>query len=162
MITGKNFEIALHRWDEWEKTIKEGRKVLHVTDKMEGLQSWVFDKLATLALPRCPFLELYCICCIFSDYDEGQRFYFDRITVPDWLPLKFVKLGADKIQDLHGKRIYPPEVWSDSDFAFWQRSQNAMFDSDTCIVIPKNHPVRLFMRRGRPLKITPDAETLLE
>jgi hypothetical protein len=166
MIRGDIVEIALHRWDKWQNVIREGRQVLHVNEDLDTLRGFARKQLEILELPACAILELYFLCCVFSNYQKGQRFYFDRIKVPDWLPLPF-GLEWEKGNLLRGKRVYPPTVWSEEDVKFFRRSYGAgshlsPYDPETCIVLPISHSVRRFVPRGRPAKKTRDGMTWLQ
>lgn len=174
------FERALHRWDKWLDSIAYGRKVLRFRQSPPSLQemrSVAKNVLSELGFPDCTFFELYWLCCVFADYETKSGFYFEKLVMPDWFPFPHGFKHYDWI-DLRGKRIYPPEVWDESDVMFWrERDSFAQFlhepekkqfleemvpNREWVIVLPPDHPIRKSIRRGRPITTTPNGETLLE
>jgi len=85
--------------------------------------------------------------------------------MPDWFPLQFGH-PYEWAATCRGKRIYPPRVWDQRDVCFWGKGRKDYeqiwgpwpeFD----IVLPAQHPVRQFVKRGRPPKKMPNGTTLL-
>jgi len=177
----KSFEIALHRWPEWKISITSGRKQLGAgapppgLEAMRGAAQWA---LAGLGFPECAMMELYWLCCVFSDYDASESGYykFDLLVLPDWFPLPFgFKHNPDL--DFEGLRIRPPELWTDADVKFWgRRSPLARMlpkdrieeylakwfpDPEIIMVLPADHSVRKRVRPGRPDTDTPSGETMV-
>ena len=74
-----------------------------------------------------------------------------------------------------GRRIMPPTVWNEADKRFWfagnviaqcspperraEYFQNYP-DSEFILVLPSDHPVRQFVRHGRPRKALPNGEVV--
>jgi hypothetical protein len=120
------FERALHRWDKWLKSIAYGRRVLSRGEQhpsLEDMRSLASKVLAELGFPPCTILELYWLCCVLTDYriaGSETSFRFGRLVLPDWFPFPFGFKNEEGF-DFRGKRIYPPEVWSDDDRIFWAK-----------------------------------------
>lgn len=120
------FERALHRWDKWLKSIAYGRRGLRHGEQhssLEDMRSLASKVLAELGFPPCAILELYWLCCVLTDYrivGSETSFRFGRLVLPDWFPFPFGFKNEEGF-DFRGKRIYPPEVWSDDDRIFWAK-----------------------------------------
>lgn len=175
----KNFERALHLWDKWLDSIANGRKVLRFQQSqpsLEEMRSVAQKALAELGFPPCTFFELYWLCCVFCDYETKGGFTFEKLVLPDWFPLPFG--FAVRSLDFKGRRIYPPRVWAEANVQFWRERDpvvrflppemrdehlEALYpDKDWCILLPKDHPVQQFVKKGRPITTMPSGETLLE
>lgn len=158
------FERALHHWDRWLDSIIKGREALAVKDTNPSLQEMrnaASEALVDLGFPPCTFFELYWLCCVFCDYWTDNGFMFERLIPPNWFPFPF-GFGGGIALDFKGKRIYPPEVWNQSDLEF--REEWGPFrprNTDFTMVLASSHPVRKLVQRGRPEKTTANGETLL-
>ena len=147
--------------------------------------------LAEMKFPSCTLLEVYWVCCVFADYKTESGFNFDKLVLPDWFPSPF-RRDAFRTLDFKGKRIYPPQVWDEADVKFWferdpavrtlstqiidmdgtvhSRDSSAIKakifenfpDKDFILVLPADHEVCKYIKRGRPITTQADGETLLE
>jgi len=86
------------------------------------MRSLAPTKLTELGFNPCKLLELYWLCCIFSDYDrewftEPRRgFRFERLILPEWFPLPFgFRTEQEQPMLFKGRRILPCEVWTKHD-----------------------------------------------
>ncbi len=168
------FEQALHRWQPWLDSIIQGRKLLRFIEShppLQEMRNTAKKALDELAFPPCTFFELYWLCCIFADYEAKDCFKFDKLVLPDWFPFPF-GFRMDGNLDFKGKRIYPPEVWDEADVKFWQESNpltritgkpsGGYCDKDFTIVLLPDHPVRKFIKPGRPIKVDKYGQTWLD
>jgi len=175
------FEKALHSWKPWLDSILVGRKVLRIMTSIPSLGEMrhiANQSLKKMGFPACTLFELYWLTCVFSDYDihykNGGGFKFDLLLPPPWFPFPF---GFEEDEHLvfKGKRIYPPEVWSEADVKFHRKIAVTMRakepdrtqylkrnvpNREEVLVLPSSHPVRRYMR-GRPVKPSVDGETLI-
>lgn len=127
--------------------------------------------MTELGFPECTLFELYWLCCIFADYEADRCFKFDKLVLPDWFPFPF-GFRMDGSLDFEGKRIYPPEVWDEADVMFWQENNQltritgkpfeGIADKDEVIVLSSDHPVRKFIKQGRPVKVDERGQTWLD
>lgn len=173
------FERALHRWDRWLKSIAGGREVLRFPQghpPLEHMRNVAKKALTDLGFPSCTVFELYWLCCVFADYKMERSFKFDKLVLPDWFPFPF-GFEQEMEPDFKNKRIYPPEVWNESDRKFWfaknpllrclsPKDRAAHFQNypkrDFILVLPVDHPVRKHIDRWRPTPTMADGETLLK
>lgn len=144
------FEKALHCWDKWLESIEHGRKTLPRSTPMDEMRNIARKALHDLEFPTCPNFELYWLCCVFCDYRDNEKFYFDKIVIPEWFPLPF-GFSFERFTSLRGERIYPADVWNESDVAFWTRGTYSL-DPETAIVLSEQHPVKQYVNKGRPSK----------
>ena len=166
MIKERTFERALHSWDKWRESIEAGRRELHQNCSLPEMELAAKKALNDLGFPSCQALELYWLCCVFSQYHVGQGgFNFDKIVMPDWFPLPF---GSPYgwAATLRGKRIYPPRAWNPCDVDFFAKGMQAYGlicpPPEIVIVLPAQHPVRELIRRGPPTRKNDDGTTYLE
>lgn len=147
--------------------------------------------LAEMEFPSCTLLEVYWVCCVFADYKTESGFNFDKLVLPEWFPSPFRRDGFRTL-DFKGKRIYPPQVWDEADVKFWSEKDPAVralssqiididgtvrredtsatrakilegyLNNDFILVLLAGHPVRKYIKRGRPIKTKRDGETILE
>jgi hypothetical protein len=147
--------------------------------------------LAKMKFPSCTLLEVYWLCCVFADYKSEVGFKFDKLVLPDWFPSPFMRDGLRPLY-FKGKRIYPPQVWDEADVKFWferdpsvralsgqtididgavhyedtsaikEKLLENYLHNDSILVLPADHPVREYIERGRPKKVTPYGQTLVE
>ena len=79
-----------------------------------------------------------------------------------------------------GKRVYPPDIWNEADRKFWfernlvtrylppkkraKAYENFPYypDGNCILVLPTDHPVRKYIKTGRPIMTKADGETILE
>ncbi|MFC1968543.1 hypothetical protein ACFLVX_04055 [Chloroflexota bacterium] len=180
------FERALHSWDKWRDSVACGRNVLQFHQSppsLEKMRNVANRALSEMEFPSCPLFELYWICCVFADYETARGFNFDKLVLPDWFPFpsgfKWDKFGfaSNKHLDFKGKRIYPPVVWNEADRKFWfakdpvlrglSGKERAMRfknypDRDFKMVLPVDHTVRQYVKRGRPITTNLYGETSIE
>lgn len=175
----KTFERALHRWKPWLDSIASGRGVLRAQQAPPPLlvmREVAQKTLSELDFSPCTLFELYWLCCIFTDYEIKRGFKFDKLILPDWFPLPFgFKVGY--LYQFKGKRIYPPEVWNETDRLFWfQRDQMAQItpkerraeyfqdypNRDFILILSTNHPIHAFVKKGRPITTGLNGRTLLD
>ena len=183
------FERALHSWDRWLCSVSNGRKTLRFRDlhpSLEEMRAVAMKMLAELDFPACRVFELYWLCCVFADYQTEHGFKFDKLILPDWFPfpsgLKWTAFGFDSSWsswnlDFKGKRIFPPDVWDEADREFWfSKSPMGLYLSpenrakcfqnypnrDFIMILPNDHPVRKYIKQGRPTTTKRDGETLME
>jgi hypothetical protein len=173
-----SFERALHRWDKWLESINKGRKALGFPASRPSLQEMriVAKKFLTeLGFPACTLFELYWLCCVLTDYDEGGGLKFNKLVLPDWFPFPFgfryEKSIPKEFLDLKG-RIPPPRVLSEVEAKFWQanttmaritgKPSDKLPNSEFIMVLPDSHPVRKQVRIGRPIKNKADGKAVLE
>lgn len=172
------FERALHSWDRWLDSLVYGHKVLRIQQghpSLERMKNIANKTLTELGFPLCLIFELYWLCCVFADYETTHGFKFEKLIFPDWFPFPFgFKLDASL--DFKGKRIIPPEIWSESDKKFEfnrapvfrhlpskvraARFQNYPND-EFILVVPADHPVREYIGKGRPDKTQANGETMI-
>jgi len=175
----KVLERALHSWEKWLVSIDHGRKLLRSGESKTTLQemrSAAAQALAELGFQPCTIFQLYWLCCVFSDYQTGSgSFMFEKLVVPNWFPLPFGFEYESWLEN--GTRIYPPNVWTEADVKFWRnrdplvrympRERVSKYlaenypNRDFVILLPPDHPVRQFVKRGRPGKTKTDGETWL-
>lgn len=180
------FERALHCWKKWPKSVTYGRKVLRFRQthpSLEEMRNVANRVLTEMRFPPCTIFGLYWLCCVFADYKAPDGFNFHKLVLPDWFPFpcgfKWDKFGfsSDKDLDFKGERIDPPEVWNEADRKFWfarnpvvrclsPKDRVARFenypDRDFVLVLPADHPVREYVKRGRPITTKEDGVTLIE
>lgn len=157
-------ERALHRWDKWLYSIANGREVLrsrYPHPSLEEMMSAAKEALTEMKFPPCVLLEVYWLCCVFADYEADGFFYFDNLVLPDWFPSCWSD-GHGMTFDFEGKRIYPPEIWDEADRKFWLKRSRFKYDRDFILVLPSDHAVRKYIKRGRPTTTGADGRTLLE
>lgn len=173
------FGRALHCWDRWLYSVTYGRKVLRFRQSypsLEEMRNVSKKALTEMGFPSCTIFELYWLCCVFADYETPDGFKFDNLVLPDWFPFPF-GFKLDKDLDFKGKRIDPPEVWNEADRKFWfardpmlrclsPKDRAARFenypDRDSILVLPADHTVRKYVKRGRPITTKSDGETPIE
>lgn len=180
----KTFERALHRWDKWLDSIDEGRKVLRFRESppsLRKMRSVAGKALGELGFPSCTIFELYWLCCVLCDYATDGGFKFDKLVLPDWFPLPFGFKDEEfidkKLLDLKGGCIKPPLVWDEADRMFWFarepiahylpleiRGQDFQHypKKDFIIVLPSDHPIHKYVKRGRPPTTQANGETMLD
>ncbi len=180
-VTGRAlaFERALHCWDKWLDSIDDGQLILRLSQghpSLEHMRNTAQKALIKLEFPLCAIFELYWLCCVLTDYKTILGFKFETLILPDWFPLP---IGIEDVMDLNfkGKRIIPPEIWYEADKKFWfdrdpmiqclppknkaARFQNYPEDRDFILVVPDDHPVRNFVKTGRPITTTANGETMI-
>ena len=163
---------------------KRAVRYLGFTDSPPSLQymrSVAQEALARLEFPPCTQIELYWLCCVFTDYWTQGGFIFEKLVLPDWFPLPFGFVDEEyidkKLLDLKG-RIRPPFVWDENDRIFWfereplsrllrpelreKHFKTYPENRDFVLLLPDKHPVRKYFRRGRPNKTKANGETMLE
>ena len=173
------FEQALHRWKPWLASVLEGKKLLRVeglpAPNLPRMREVAKNTLLGLAFPPCTVLELYWLCCVFVDYKAKVGFRFDNLIPPDWFPFPF-GFNHEESYLFEGCRIYPPEVWDEADRVFWFERQpvlptsqkeweddfNRFPNREFVMLLAPDHPVRKFIKKGRPIKATATGETILE
>ena len=181
------FEKALHRWPVWLDSIAKGRKELKFRKshpQFEEMISIAKKALAEMNFTTCFLLEVYWLCCVFADYETAAGFKFDKLILPEWFPSNYPHEEIDGWTfDFVGKRIYPPVIWNEVDRKFWferdeiiriylsvrpekraETYDNYPYYPDryAILMLPADHPVRKFIKMGRPITIKADGETLLE
>ncbi len=182
------FERALHSWDRWLYSIVNGRKVLRSRQPHPSLKEMMNvakKSLAEMEFPSCILLEVYWLCCVFANYGTKGGFKFDMLVLPDWFPSTFGGNTFSKGDtfgtfNFEGKRIYPPQVWDEADRKFWferepvvryvpPRKRAEVYkdypfypNRELILVLPADHPVRKYIKRGRPFTTTTEGETILE
>lgn len=180
------FERTLHCWDRWLDSLANGRKIprfQHLPPSLEEMRDVAKNMLAELDFPACTIFKLYWLCCVFANYRTAYGFKFDKLVLPDWFSFpsefKWDKFGfnSDKDLDFKGKRIYPPEVWNEADRKFWfdrnpvlqclsPKDRTVRFqnypDRDFILVLPADHPVRKYVKKGRPITTNAHGETFIE
>ena len=134
-------------------------------------------ELSLLRFPDSVQLELYWLCCAFTDYWTNRGFMFEKLVLPDWFPSPF---GRYNIEQLRGKRVSPPAIWSEADRKF-------LFSKDTLVrlaavampekmaelyedwpdraftlVLPGDHPIHRCIKSGPPIRTLKSGETILE
>jgi hypothetical protein len=150
------FERALHCWDRWLESIDQGRNVLSQSMPLEEMRGIARKALNELDFPRCSMFELYWLCCVFCNYYDIERFYFDKIIVPEWFSLPFGFM-FEEFTSLRGQRIFPPYVWTESELKLWPKDArryliDPQIDHEEGIFLPSSHSVRKYLNRGRPTK----------
>lgn len=175
-MTDKAFERALHSWPLWLNSITSGRKLLRYRQSrptLAEMRDVSKKKLAGLGFPICTLFELYWLCCVFADYQTGGCFKFDNLFLPSWFPLPF-GFRDEQYYDFRGKRIYPPEIWSEADRRFWF-ARNPVFralppkkraerykdfpDNEFAFVLSDAHPIHKYVKKGRPITTSIHGET---
>jgi hypothetical protein len=178
------FERALHGWPRWLDSIANGRKVLRFRQShpsFEDMVSIAKKALKEMDFPSHTLLEVYWLCCVFADYETADGFKFDKIVLPDWFPSSFEDTCGCTIL-FKGERMYPPEIWDEADRKFWFERNPVSFylpylpsekrteayenypycqDGHFILVLPADHPVRKFVRIGRPVTTKANGETLI-
>lgn len=171
----QSFERALHKWEPWLNSIKSARKEFSSSDlhpPLEEMRSAAKKALKELQFPECTLLEVYWLCCVFSDYDTETGFKFEELKLPDWFPLPFGFKKEEQLNkqvlDLKGGRIKPPIIWDEADVNFWQMSDpifqitgdipDYILNTDFIVLLPPDHPVHAYVSKGRPRKTSPDGE----
>lgn len=178
-----SFERALHRWPKWLKSVANGRTTLQAPQARSSVVDMLNvarRALAEIKFPPCLLLEVYWLCCVFVDYETADGiYYFDKLVLPDWFPSQWSDKGCRF--DFKGKRIYPPQVWDEADRKFWfektpaicyahltpeqkaaqYRDYCARWESDFeiswgVLVLPHDHEVRKYIKKGRPEEMWPD------
>lgn len=158
---------------------------------LEEMMNIAKKALTEMKFPSCTLLEVYWFCCVFADYQTADGFKFDKLVLPDWFPSPF-RRDAFGTLDFKGRRIYPPQVWDEADVKFWFerlpvvralpthtigltgtrpcRNSSAIKATifkncppkDFILVLPADHAVRKYIKRGRPITTIAGGETLLE
>ncbi len=175
----KTFERALHRWKPWLDSIASGRGVLRTQQSPPPLlvmREVAQKTLSELDFPPCTIFELYWLCCVYTDYDTKENFKFDKLILPDWFPVPFGFKGVYHYE-FKRKRIFPPNVWNESDRLFWferdhivrissKENREEYFqdfpDKDFILMLSAGHPIHTFVEKGRPITTKSDGETVLE
>jgi hypothetical protein len=163
-------ERTLHRWGDWNTSVAHGREAIKGHNK-----EWSADKyrniaikfLSELSFPRSSMLELYWLTCVFSDYQNNGIFYFEKLVLPKWFPLPFGVKFETRFS-FKSKRIYPPQMWDESDKSFFfEREPHVQYMSDSIkneyfqkypeidddvLILPDDHPLRKMVKKGRPNK----------
>jgi hypothetical protein len=176
------FERALHKWPQWLDSIANGRKELrfrHSHPSLEEMINISKKVLKEMHFPSCTLLEIYWLCCVFANYETATGFKFDKLVLPDWFPSTLKDYLGCTI-NFKGKRIYPPEVWEEADRKFWfERDRLLLYLSPEerdatyedypyypnrhfIFVLSDDHPVRKYVKMGRPITTKADGETMLE
>ena len=76
------------------------------------------EELKSLVFPNSLWLQLYWICCIYSEYNFDYHESFEKIVIPEQLPMPFEpSMGQYLLEG--GMRIYPPAVWDEKDAIFY-------------------------------------------
>ena len=179
------FERALHRWPVWLDSIANGRKEFRFRKSPPPLEEMIIiakKALAEMNFTTCVLLEVYWLCCVFADYETAAGFKFDKLILPDWFPSHYCKDDRWYF-DFRGKRIYPPEIWNEADRKFWferdevlkiyvaeyPEKKAEMYENYPpypknlfILLLPADHPVRKYIKMGRPITVQSDGTTLLE
>lgn len=94
MVTPKQIEIALHKWDPWGESVMTARQTLGFRPNFTGdeLKTWeknggwekvrkvVLQVLQNLILPSS--FAPYWMACFYSDYDPKKPANYNRIRLP--------------------------------------------------------------------------------
>ncbi len=113
---------------------------------------------------------------------EGKKeFRFGKLILPEWFPLPFGFRDEALLRlDFRGKRILPCDVWTEADLEWHTQQAMKLYPSaevtreggivrldqrgpaeravagtlaDWAIVLPANHPIHRFVKRGRPTTV---------
>ena len=176
------FERTLHRWPPWLDSIANSRKELRFQQSRPSLEETISiakKALKKMDFPSCTLLEVYWLCCVFTDYTTAVGFKFDKLVLPDWFPSSF-KDACGFTMNFKGRRIYPPVIWNEADRKFWFENNEVTLylpqekraeayedfpyypDKNGILVLPADHPVRKYIKMGRPITTNPYGETMLE
>lgn len=173
-----SFERTLHRWKSWLASIQEGRSTLTSSNfkpSLEEMETTSTKALLHLEFPKSTNMELYWLCCVLVDYQEKGGYRFENLVLPEWFPREYTYTPGT--YNFRGHRIYPPVLWDEDDHEFWfmrdpftrmeSREQRAESfpkfpNRYGAIVLNPEHPVRKYMRRGRPSGSTKDGITYLD
>lgn len=176
------FERALHKWLRWLDSIANGRNELRFRQSYLSLEEMISiarKALTEMNFTSCTILEIYWLCCVFADYKTADGFKFDKLVLPDWFPSRYKDAHGFTL-DFKGKRIYPPDVWNETDRKFWfernpvtsyltqeeraESYENYPYypDRNCILLLPADHPVRKYIKTGRPITTKADGETILE
>lgn len=175
----QSFERALHKWEPWLNSIKSARKEFSSSDlhpPLEEMRSAAKKALKELQFPECTLLEVYWLCCVFSDYDTETGFKFEELKLPDWFPLPYGFKDEERLNkqvlDLKGGRIKPPIIWDEADVNFWQMSDpifqitgdipDYIVNTDLMVILQKDHPIHQYVSNGRPRKTSSNGELLMK
>ena len=181
------FEKALHRWPVWLDSIANGRKELGFRKShppLEEMISAAKKKLAEMNFTTCVLLEVYWLCCVFADYDTTDGFKFDKLILPEWFPSDYPHKEINNFAfNFVGERIYPPVIWDEIDKKFWFERNEVLrilvaYEPERrtelyenypgyplrygILLLPADHPVRKYIKKGRRITANAEGETMLE
>jgi hypothetical protein len=117
-------ERALFRWQKWRNSIIDYwvKHSNELNGSFSPAESEVCQELMELGLPDLDILEIYWICCVFSDFNLDYPVTFEKIITPEGL-----QIHGHEIKP--GNRAYPPCVIDEGDLKFEARQYGLRVDT---------------------------------
>lgn len=116
----ESVERALFHWVPWKQSII--RQWIKTPNSVENvavldIKKTAKEELEGLKFSNSLWLQLYWICCTSSEYNLGHPNSFEKIVIPEWLPMPFDP-SMDQYHLVGGMRMYAPAVWDEGDVKF--------------------------------------------
>ena len=162
MWTHEVVERALFCWSKWRYSFIEQWSDLGAELEyfdLGRLKLTAKTALDKLNFPSSPWLQLYWICCVVSDYNFDYEESFNNIVIPNWLPLPFDSSASLNIKP--GIRMLPPAIYTEADLeklGHWililDMEELAKTMNWIGLILPPTHELYHFLgkQRGRPKK----------